>query len=51
MIGQMDASGAISLDRVCTCRMCNHDFARDCVVYMLHKRYPLDGSRWHDETE
>jgi putative phosphoribosyl transferase len=31
MIGQMDASSAISLDRVCTCRMCNHDFARNCV--------------------
>lgn len=31
MIGQMDASSAISLDRVCTCRMCSHDFARDCT--------------------
>ena len=31
MIGQMNASGAMSLDRVCTCRFCDHDFARDCV--------------------
>lgn len=30
MIGQMDASSAMSLDRVCTCRICKHDFARDC---------------------
>jgi putative phosphoribosyl transferase len=28
---QMDASSAMSLDKVCTCRICNHDFARDCI--------------------
>src|SRR5919204_3145181 len=27
----MDASSAMSLDKVCTCRICNHDFARDCL--------------------
>ena len=31
MIGQMDATSAMPLDRVCTCRTCNHDFARDCI--------------------
>jgi putative phosphoribosyl transferase len=31
MIWQMDASSAMSLDKVCTCRICNHDFARNCI--------------------
>jgi hypothetical protein len=24
-------TGGVSLDSICTCKICNHDLARDCI--------------------